>query len=77
MDEMDIVQLFSTRGQKQSVLTDKMVQFLEPESGRKLLFLGQEIVEMVQQNLLAQILTKCFSFWTQKLTESYYFWAQK
>ena len=36
--------------------TDKMVQFLDPETDKKLLFLGPKIVNMVQQY-----------FWTQKL----------
>ena len=54
-----------------------MVQFLDPETERKLLFLGPEIVKMVQQDLWAQKLMKWCNFWTQKLKESYYFWAQK
>ena len=46
--------------------TDKMVEFLDPETERKLLFLAPEIVKMVQQNLWAQKLSKCFRLWTQK-----------
>ena len=48
--------------------TDKIVQFLDPEKERKLLFLGPEIVKMVQQDLWAQKLMKWCNFWTQKLT---------
>ena len=54
-----------------------MVQFLDPETERKVLFLGPAIVKMVQQDLWAQKLIKWCNFWTQKLKESYYFLAQK
>ena len=46
--------------------TDEMVQFLDPETTRKLLFLGPEIVKMVQQYFWTKKLTKWFSFLPQK-----------
>ena len=43
-----------------------MVQFLDPDTDRKLPFLDPEIVKLVQQY-----------FWTQKLTKRWNFWPQK
>ena len=51
---------------------DIMVQFPDPETERKLLLLGPEIVKGVQQDIWAHKLTKWCNFWTQKLEESYY-----
>ena len=47
--------------------TDEMVQFLDQETDRKLLYLGPEIVKMVQQYFWTHKLTKWFRVWTQKL----------